>query len=434
MAEYEDRERFIPFQKAEIVEMIKKDGTLKEKEQELFADFCKILQSLYHFEFHDKVESLKENYYPFNPDKDTITLRKYPEEKLKECEKNLVSQFQEVLNDANYEEVTEEDIRLALEEESLFKISLYVDFDDFDSYLLFWRGDKTDKVTIKKFFFFKKEILVPTFERIAMLIKFKDAEYFKKKKRKNIKFEPGSMVIKLFKNIPKADLEMLFPNTQVQMKLKDKLMMGGAALGGGIGVLLKASAGLIALVTVIWYLVTSFLTNGGIPELGKAQIAQMVGGLTALGVIGGFVWKQWTNYKNRTIRFMKALADNLYFKNLDNNVGVFHHIIDAAEEEEFKEAMLGYYFLLKSEKPLTEAELDDRIEEWFEKKYNVLIDFEVDDSLRKLKELKLCKEVGSNEKGEPLYEALTLQEGCERLDYIWDNYFSYNNNLDGGEN
>ena len=37
---------------------------------------------------------------------------------------------------------------------------------------------------------------------------------------------------------------------------------------------------------------------------------------------------------------MKALSDNLYFKNLDNNAGVFHHLIDAAEEEEVKEAIV----------------------------------------------------------------------------------------------
>ena len=47
---------------------------------------------------------------------------------------------------------------------------------------------------------------------------------------------------------------------------------------------------------------------------------------------------------------MKALADSLYFKNLDNNAGVFHHLVDAAEEEEFKEAVLAYYFLLTAEK------------------------------------------------------------------------------------
>jgi hypothetical protein len=30
---------------------------------------------------------------------------------------------------------------------------------------------------------------------------------------------------------------------------------------------------------------------------------------------------------------MKALSDNLYFKNLDNNAGVFYHLVDAAKQQ-----------------------------------------------------------------------------------------------------
>ncbi|HCS80068.1 MAG TPA: DUF3754 domain-containing protein, partial [Alteromonas macleodii] len=37
-----------------------------------------------------------------------------------------------------------------------------------------------------------------------------------------------------------------------------------------------------------------------------------------MGVFGSFIFKEWTKFKNRKIRFMKALSDNLYFKNLDN--------------------------------------------------------------------------------------------------------------------
>jgi hypothetical protein len=62
---------------------------------------------------------------------------------------------------------------------------------------------------------------------------------------------------------------------------------------------------------------------------------------------------------------MKALSENLYFKNFDNNAGVFHHLIDAAEEEEFKEAVLAYSFLLTEDRDLTIAELDGAIENWF---------------------------------------------------------------------
>ena len=50
-------------------------------------------------------------------------------------------------------------------------------------------------------------------------------------------------------------------------------------------------------------------------------------------------------FKNRKIQVMKSLSESLYFRNLDNDAGVFHHLLDAAEEEEVKEAVLAYHFL-----------------------------------------------------------------------------------------
>ncbi|QTA86109.1 TMEM143 family protein [Desulfonema magnum] len=426
MAEYENRERFIPFRKSEIITLACEEGTFDHAEQEKFLSVCKILESIYHFEFHKKSELLKENYYPFNPDKDTRTMRNYSPEDIRKSENNLIENFKAILNDANYEEITEEDLAYAIEKESLFQISLLVDFDDFDSRLIFWRGIKSKKVTFKKWFVKKMEVDIPIFERVAMLIKFKDAAYFEAKKRKDLHFEPESMIIKLFKNIPKADIEMLFPNTQVRMKLKDMLLMGGTAIGGGIAVFLKTSAGLIAMASVLWFMISSFITGGDIPPLRPAEISGMIAGVSALAALGGFVLKQWNNYKNRKIRFMKTLGDNLYFKNLGNNAGVFHHIIDAAEEEECKEAVLSYYFLLRDGNGLTESALDNVIEAWFENTHDVRVDFEIKDALRKLKELALCKVIGQDEKGEDIFQAVSLDMALERLDYIWDNYFQFN--------
>jgi hypothetical protein len=423
MPKHDDLQRFIPFRKAETVELLCADGRLNEEDRQKFRNFCKILESLYHFEFHDKVEELKNNYFPFNPDRDTRSIRDYSPEELKACEHRLLEKFKEILNDANYEEMSQADLDHALDEESVFfKISLFVDFDEYDSCLLCHRGDVVHTATIKKGFK-TVEVEVPTFERVAMLIKFKNAEYFAKKKVTPI-FEPGSMVIKLFKNIPKADLEMLFPNTQVKMKLKDKLMLGIPALAGGVGTLMKASAGLIAFFAVLWALCAGLF--GGKPaDLSDPKlIGQLVGGLSALAILAGFIFKQWTKYKNRKIQFMKMLGDSLYFKNLDNNAGVFHHIIDAAEEEECKEAILGYYFLLLHPEGLTEEQLDSKIEEWFASKHDTKIDFEVDDALRKLKELELCTIEGEGDNA--IYRALDIDAGCTRLDEIWDNYFQYN--------
>ncbi|MCP4353226.1 MAG: DUF3754 domain-containing protein [Desulfobacterales bacterium] len=425
MAEYEDRERFIPFQKSEIIRLICEEGTLSNEDQDKFRMFCKILESIYHFEFHTKAEELKKNYFPLNPDRDTRMIREYSDRDIRKCEDNLLEKFKEILNNANYEEVTEKDLEYAVEKESLFNISLFIDFDDFESQLIFRRGVKQKKIVFRKWFFKKLEADIPIFERVAMLVKFKDKAYFETKKRKNLKFAPGTMIIKLFKNIPKADIEMLFPNTQVRMRLKDILMMGGTAIGGGVAVFLKAGAGLIAMASVFWFMTRSFVSTGGeLPSLGPAEISGMVGGASALAAIGAFLVKQWNSYKNRKIQFMKTLGDNLYFKNLDNNAGVFHHITDDAEEEECKEAILAYYFLLKSENGLTEPDLDGFIEQWFEKTQNVMVDFEIKDALRKLKELELCRT--SQQNGQDVYQAVSLDSACERLDYIWDNYFQFN--------
>ena len=62
-------------------------------------------------------------------------------------------------------------------------------------------------------------------------------------------------------------------------------------------------------------------------------------------------------------KYQGTLVTNLYFNSLDNNQGVIHHLIDQAEEEECKEALLAYHFLLtEPEAGRDEATLDARIE------------------------------------------------------------------------
>jgi len=427
MSDHNEPERFIPFQKAEIIRLLCEDGYLNSSEQKKFQNVCKLLECIFHFIFHKKIEFLKSNYYPLNPDKITKSAKVYSKNDIKACEKNLLEKFKEILNDANYERITQEDLNYAIEKASLFKVDLFVDFDDFESQLIYRKGVRQEEAFNKRLFRKPVKTDITIFDRVALLIKFKDKAYFDSQKRKDLKFKPGSLIIKLFKNIPKADMEMMFPNTQVRMRYKDILLMTGCALGGGVVVTLKASAGLIAMVSVLWILVRSFIFTGGeIPSLGPTEISCMVGGVSALTAIIGFLVNHWNNYKNRIIKFMKDLGDNLYFKNLDNNAGVFHYVLNEAEEEECKEAMLGYYFLLHSSRGLTAHDLDDTIEQWFANKYDTVIDFEISDALRKLKELELCKIIETDEKGEAIWQAVSLDDACTKLDYIWDNYFQFN--------
>ena len=68
-------------------------------------------------------------------------------------------------------------------------------------------------------------------------------------------------------------------------------------------------------------------------------------------------------FQRQTLIYQRILSDNVYFRNVNNNAGIFDYIIGEAEEQECKEAFLAYYFLLAHGAP-TEDALDRRIEEW----------------------------------------------------------------------
>jgi hypothetical protein len=77
MAEYADRERFIPVGKADLVDRLAHSRMVPPHSRETFLLFAKILDSIFHFEFHEQTESLKESYRPFNPDSDTVVTRRF---------------------------------------------------------------------------------------------------------------------------------------------------------------------------------------------------------------------------------------------------------------------------------------------------------------------------------------------------------------------
>jgi hypothetical protein len=415
MTEYQILNRFIPFRKADIIEMCINDSRLSKHDQHLFRQFCHILGSLIHFEFHHQVEMLKDCYSPFNPDADTRLNYDYSEKEKNVLQDKLVDLLIGILNAANFQKITEADLEEALKEESLFKIRLRVDFKDFKEVLFYQRGESIKEETLIKYFGLKKEpITFTNYERVVIYIKFKEDDYFKAKKQKNLYFTPGSTIIKLFQNVPKADLEMLFPNSEVRMKTVDKLIIGIPAAVSGIVVIATKLGGTILLIASV----ISFwlgLTNKEI----KIEQQQLIALALGLATLGGFLFKQVNKFKNRKIKFMKALSDNLYFKNLDNNTGVFHHLVDTAEEEEFKEAILAYYFLLVEDRDLTKTELDETVERWFESKHNCKINFEIEDALQKLERWDLVN-LDRN-----IIRRKNLNDAMQQIDKIWDNYFPY---------
>ena len=398
--------RFIPFRKTDIVQMCVQENQLAGQEDD-FRQLCRMLGSVFHFEFHRVVESLKDSYAPLDPDADTRSIGN-----------NTVPgghEFVELLNGllekANYERVTEDELNLALTEASMFRIRLHVDFDDFSEVLLFCRGVSQREETLSSLFgLIKKDISFTNYDRVVLYLRFRD-DYAQSKDQPAV-CRPGATLLKLFQNVPRADLEMLFPNTAVRMRLIDKLLIGvPAAISGGVVLTTKLGASLVLVGSLLGF----WLGLSSEPaELNKTSLMVLLAGLVALG---GYLWKQFNNFNNRKIRFMQALTQNLYFKNLDNNAGVFHRLANDAEEEECKEAILAYYFLLSSEQTMSRIELDKKIEQWLVERWQCRVDFEINDALNKLLALKLVEETDGK------LSVVSIQQGMKNLDERWDDYY-----------
>lgn len=411
-------ERFIPFRKQDIIKMCTQEiasQNTSECSVESFQQFCQLLSSIMHFDYHELLESLKNNYAPFDPNADTQQLQQLSAEQREQCQTAFAENFAKILNAANFEKVTEQDLQDALNEESLFKVRLEVEFDDFEQVVFYRRGESQLSETITSLWGLRKQTINFTnYDRVAVYITFKNKAYFEQKKQQPIGFEPSSTIVKLFQNVPKADLEMLFPNSEVRMRPIDKVIIGASALVGGVVVLVTKLGASILLLTALF----AFWLGWRTESIEMTQQHFISFGL-GVGVFAGFIFKEWSKFKNRKIKFMKALADNLYFKNLDNNAGVFHTLIDAAEDEDFKEALLAYTFLLKARNGLSASALDQQIETWFQSQYQCQLDFEVADALNKLEKMQLVTLTGNE------YKALSLAQAKHHLDKRWDNIFEY---------
>ncbi len=337
------------------------------------------------WEGQERLEELKHLYAPLDPNRDTAPTGATADEEA------FGQALTRLLERANYRRLTDAELQHAMEAESVFRVKLHVEMADFADLRIFVRGAKQRTETVTTHFGMKKrDLVVDYFEKVVLLVRFKGPDHFAQRKQPPV-FTPGTTLLKLFANVPAADLEMLFPNSEVRMKALDKVIIGVPAAIGIATMAAKISAVLLFL----WALLHVAAAKAGAPV--EAQdpttlMAEAGAVIAACVAMGMFIMRQVSRYRLKKFQFIKALSDNLYFRNLDNNAGTFHRVIDDASEEEGKEALLAWHFLQAG--PASEQELDQRVEAWLQKTVGHFIDFEVDDALAKLERLGLARQQG----------------------------------------
>ncbi|MET0044932.1 MAG: DUF3754 domain-containing protein, partial [Candidatus Thiodiazotropha sp. 6PLUC3] len=292
-----------------------------------------------------------------------------------------IERIKKLLSDANYSELNREQIEFALEQSSPYGLDVKIDFDRFEYVSLFYRAKSQQSAAVRDWktcYLKKRTVNFITYQRICLLLYYRGHQ------------DKAGIHIKLFKDILKPDLEMLFPDCKIRMKVVDKLKL--AVTGGG-----GTAGGLVATIGKLTAAVSPW------------AIVMAVGGFAAL------LWRQINKVFMQRTRYMASLAQNLYFNNLDNNMGAVTYIVDQARQEEIKETILAYG-LINLLAINDKSELDTACEQWLTEKFDCVIDFDIDDGIKKLQRFKLI----DSDSGE--LRCVSAELLCENLDRQWLEY------------
>jgi hypothetical protein len=402
MAEFRDREHYIPLRVVDLVDYLCAesgpllDQKLDAHEQAAFRRFARSVAGHVHTVYLTQLRRLKEAYAPFDPDAEPKPLHAPTPEQRAADLNSLFATFVNLMERANYTRLTRDELEAVTEGASSWGIDMDVAWEAFERVEVFYRGKGFGKRTLRSWrrLWKREEISVPTFSRVAVI--FKQQPH----KRLGADADFTSVFLKLFKDMPQQDTEMLLPGGRIRMPKFDRLKMGGS---------ITSTVGYIA-----WRLWDSIASIGSAILTGS--FVTLYGPLV---LIGGYGYKTWYSFQVSRQTYTLQLTQSLYYQNLDNNAGVMYRLLDEAEDQEIREVLLSYFYLWRyaGDRGWTAAELDDYIELDLEKRLNMEVDFEVADAMRKLAAAGLV-EAAEEER----FRAAPIAKAQEKLDELWVRY------------
>lgn len=310
-------------------------------------------------------------YATFNPDRDTMPMCVLPKDQWEASYADLEKRVAYLFDKANFEQLSDVQIETAILEAKSHGLRIRIRAERVDKLLLWVRGRG---VVYKRKRHWKAPVRgmnskYAVFHRLGVLAKLKDDPH---------------VHLKLFRDVPAADIESLLPHAEVQMSWVDRVKV----IGGGAGALGTLAIKLIQVAVV-------------------GQLIWVV--LMAFGLMAG---RTFFGYRrNKTLRDAKR-TQHLYYQTLANNGGVLSWLVDMIGQEEEKEAMLGYVMCMDDgvkspDEAATStaqtcergeagiAEFKHRAETFLRERFGVAVDFDAADSIETLDRFNLWQSMNT---------------------------------------
>lgn len=296
-------------------------------------------------------------YARFNPDRDTVLLPGTVPTGSDEEDNEFMAMLANLLWQANYEEMTEEQVVAAIDAANSHGLRIRLEPDRVSTLRVWVRGHGMTTRFRRPWRrpWRKEPVEVEVLKRLVVAVRMKDEPY---------------LYLKMFKNIPISDLEALMPHARVKMGPRElaKLVAGGS--GAVWTIAIKAAGALTVAASQLFYILA-------LPFL-------------------GLTWKTFSGYRRAIKDRDSERTKHLYYQNLANNAAAIHVLATAVGQEEVKEALLAYALCvshkLEDQSGTTDKRLDREAEGYLRAKFGVSVNFDMDDALETMDRLGLWQD------------------------------------------
>jgi hypothetical protein len=299
-----------------------------------------------------------------------------------------------VLKDAGYTELDREELESSIGVYSHWGVPLHVDFNVFDAIVVYARGDVVGKRSKRMWQKLYREVVldVSLYQRVVVMFKLREGF------RTDDDLDDNLLHLRMFKNIPKQDIDMLLPGTRVKFSWFDH-MRNLVPSVGGISVTLFKIARVGLFVAAITF-----------------SIAAVLAGLFIALV--GYMIRSVVNHRNAKNRYMLNLTRSLYYQKLDSNAGVACRLLEEAETQRHRECILAYYAILSAGEPISMRRFRRRVERMVREMVDVEIEYRATDALELLTTWGLIQ---LDDDGR--LQTCPPDEALKRIGEYWDSLF-----------
>jgi hypothetical protein len=397
--------RFIAVSRSDLLGRLTAPEYWEERDRAAVADALHCLGRIRQQDSCVRLDQMMDAYRPFNPDDTNEFKGPLNWDQKSELRETFLAGLEQLVFRANFTPITREELDKVLSQTSPYGVEVDVDLDEFEPLLPFYRGVSHEQRSRRDWrwaYLVKTDFTLPSYERLFLALTLKPAEKriaelqdkhqltrarAARKFRKMRKGLPDwvsseHIYLKMFKDIPQIDIDMLLPSGGIRFNPFDRLMLWVSGGGGAIYALVVAILKIVAVaVSPVLLLMTLF-------------------------GFGGALWRQVASVLNTRNRYMMELSQKLYFHAMSNNQGVLTLLVDESEEEDIKEEALLYAFLLDAPVPRPNFDgLKAAIENFIKREFDLQIDFDHEEALARLKARGVVEETEGEIRAMPAAEA-----------------------------